>query len=56
MVSELIMKERLESVIRVIEAGHDKLAKQMVLGIVDEIDRQVEEFESQYDMFDGMEA
>ena len=45
MVNELVMKQRLESVIRILESGNDKLAKQILLGIVDEIDREVEEFE-----------
>ena len=53
MINELIMKQRLESVIRVLDQGHDKLAKQMVLGIIDEIDMQVDEFEREYEMDDG---
>jgi len=46
MVNELVMKERIEGVVRVLESGHDKLAKQILLGIIDEIDREVEDFET----------
>ena len=53
MVNELVMKERLEGVVRVLEAGHDKLAKQILLGVIDEIDREIEEFEQQADLFDN---
>lgn len=45
MVNELIMKQRLEQVVRVLESGKDKLAKQILLGIIDEIDQEVERFE-----------
>lgn len=47
MVNELIMKQRLEQVVRVLEGGGDKLAKQILLGIIDEIDREVEQFEQE---------
>ena len=49
MVDKMVMKQRLESVVRVLEAGHDMLAKQMVLGIIDQIDIEVEEFEKELD-------
>jgi hypothetical protein len=55
MVNELIMKQRLESVLRVLDSEHDKLARQMLLGIIDEIDAQVEQFEQEAEqMFESM--
>ena len=53
MVNELVMKERLEGIVRILDAGNDKLAKQIILGIIDEIDREIDEFEKQADLFDN---
>lgn len=53
MVNELVMKERLEGIVRILDAGNDKLAKQIILGIIDEIDREIDEFEKQADLFNN---
>ena len=50
MVDELVMKERLEGLQRVLRAGHKELAIQLLEAMKDEIDLKVEQFEQQMEM------
>jgi len=55
MTEELILKERLEGLQRVLSAGHKELAIQLIECMKDEIDLKVEEFEQQMEMeFQGL--
>ena len=47
MTDELIMKERLEGLQRVLDAGHKELAGHLIRCMIDEIDLKVEKFESE---------
>jgi Mg2+ and Co2+ transporter CorA len=53
MVTELVMKERLEGLQRILKAGHKELAIQLIDCMIDEIDLQVEEFEEELEGFYG---
>ena len=50
MVDELVMKERLEGLQRVLKAGHVELANHLIECMKDEIDLKVEQFEQQMEM------
>jgi len=50
---ELIMKERLEGLQRVLKAGHKELAMQLIECMKDEIDLKVEQFEEEMEYFHG---
>ena len=47
MTEELLLKQRLQGLQRVLRAGHQELALQLIEAIVDEIDLKVEQFEQE---------
>jgi hypothetical protein len=53
MVTELVMKERLEGLVRVLKSGNVQLTEQIILAMIDEIDLQVEQFEEEMEYFHG---
>ena len=56
MTEELQLKERLEGLQRVLNAGHQDLAGHLIRCMIDEIDLKVEQFEHsmQEEMFDNV--
>jgi chemotaxis protein histidine kinase CheA len=53
MVTELVMKERLEGLVRVLKSGNVQLTEQIILAMIDEIDLQVEQFEEEVEAYYG---
>lgn len=53
MVEELVMKERLEGLQRILQAGHTELAIRLIECMKDEIDLKVEQFEQEVEGFYG---
>ena len=49
MIDELILRERLEGLQRILKAGHAELAEHLVRCMIDEIDLKLEQFERDYE-------